>query len=288
MTTAFFHYIIVVMNYYEVLGVAKSASPEEIKRSYRRLASKHHPDKGGDTSKFQQIEEAYRVLSDPQQRAEFDNPRPAANHNFHFNFNGNDVNIQDIFSQFGFDPFGGNHPFQQTRRNKDVKTSINLKLRETLDNQSKTLNIKIAEGSQRNVEIVIPRGITAGTTIKYPGLGDTLFTNLPPGDLYITVNVEQEPNYQISGLDLITSLTIDCFQAILGSEQTVYGLDGKQFVIQTPQGCQPGMKLKISGEGLWQFQNDVKGSLYINIGVSIPKNLSQDQLQLVQTIANQR
>ena len=276
------------MNYYEVLGIANTAGPEEIKKAYRKLASQHHPDKGGDTAKFQQIEEAYRILSDPQRRAEFDNPPQPTGH-FNFNFNGNDVNINDIFNQFGFDPFGRpQHPFhQQPRRNKDIRANISLRLRETLEDQNKTLNIR-TEGSQKNVDIRVPRGITSGTTIKYPGLGDILFGNLPPGDLYITVLIEAEPDYQTSGLDIVTSLTIDCFQAILGSEQTVYGLDGKQFVIQTPQGCQPGTKLKISGEGLWEFQKDVKGSLFINISVSIPKNLTEDQKHLIQSIANQR
>jgi curved DNA-binding protein len=277
------------MNYYEVLGVAQTATPDEIKRAYRKLASQHHPDKGGDTAKFQQIEEAYRVLSDPQKRAEFDNPvQQMGPGHFNFNFNGNDVNINDIFSQFGFDPFGRGHPFQQPRRNKDVRANLVLRLHETLEDQLKTLNIRTPEGNQKNVDVRIPRGITSGTTIKYPSLGDTMFANLPPGDLLLAVHIEPNPNFQTSGLDIITSLTIDCFQAILGSEQTVYGLDGKQFVIQTPQGCQPGTKLKIAGEGLWEFQKDVKGSLFVNISVSIPKNLTEEQKQLIQTIANQR
>lgn len=278
------------MDYYATLGIAKTASPDEIKKAYRKLASVHHPDKGGNTAKFQEIEEAYRVLSDPQKRAEFDNPAPQMGPgHFNFNFNGNDVNINDIFSQFGFDPFGRAQPFhQQPRRNKDVRANINVRLEETLVDQFKTLNIRTPEGSQKNVDIRIPRGITGGTTIKYPGLGDTLFGNLAPGDLYINVNVEPNVNYQTIGLDIVSSLTIDCFQAILGSEQTVYGLDGKQFVIQTPQGCQPGTKLKIAGEGLWEFQKDVKGHLFVNISVTVPKDLTEDQKQLIQTIANQR
>jgi len=83
-------------------------------------------------------------------------------------------------------------------------------------------------------------------------------------------------------------LTIDCFQAILGSEQTIMGLDGKQFVSQTPQYCQPGTKLKILGEGLWGFQQDIKGSLFVRITVTIPTNLSEDNLQLIQSITTQR
>ena len=96
------------MSHYDTLGIAKTATPEEIKRAYRKLASQHHPDKGGDTAKFQQVEEAYRVLSDPQQRAQYDNPQP---NNIHFNF-GHDqnINIDEIFSRFGFNNIFGQHP----------------------------------------------------------------------------------------------------------------------------------------------------------------------------------
>lgn len=285
MNTAFFRYIIVVMDYYQVLGVSKTASPDEIKRAYRKLASQHHPDKGGDTTKFQQIEEAYRILSDPQKRQEFDNPRTQ-----HFNFNfGAQPDLNDIFGQF----FGGQNPFnnmrqQQPRRNRDIKTEMVLGLQETLFDQRKILSVRTADGNTQEIEITIPKGITSGTTIKYPGLGDNMFNNLPRGDLYLTVNVLRHPSYQVSGLDLVASLTIDCFQAILGSEQTVVGLDGKVFTIQTPNGCQPGTKLKISGEGLWAFQQDVKGNLYVQVNVTVPTNLSADHLEQLKIIQQQR
>ena len=275
------------MNYYETLGVAKTASPEEIKRAYRKLASQHHPDKGGDTAKFQQIEEAYRVLSDPQQRAAFDNPaqQMGPNH-FHFNFGNGPGDINDIFSQF----FGGQNPFahQHQRRNRDIKAELAVSLQDTLQDQIKTLSIKTASGARQPMDVRIPKGITSGTSIKYPGLGDNTFENLPKGDLYLTVNVLRDPRYQVSGLDLITSLTIDCFQAIIGSEQTIVGLDGKEFVIQTPVGCQPGTKLKISGEGLWGFQQDVKGHLFVHVNVTIPTQLTDQQLEQIKQIANQR
>lgn len=274
------------MNYYEVLGVPKTATPEEIKRAYRKLASQHHPDKGGDTAKFQQVEEAYRTLSDPQKRQEYDNPAPQMGPGgFHFNFGNADLN--DIFAQFGF---GAGGPFARhaQRRNPDIRTEIVLGLQETLYNQNKTVSVRTASGERQNVDVQIPKGITSGTTIKYPGLGDNMFQNLPAGDLYITVNVLRHPNYQVAGLDLITNLTIDCFQAIIGSEQTVIGLDGKTFIIKTPAGCQNGTKLKISGEGLHGFQQDTKGNLLVQVTVTVPTNLSNEQLDLVRLIQNQR
>lgn len=274
------------MNHYETLGVNKTSSPEEIKRAYRKLASQHHPDKGGDTAKFQQVEEAYRVLSDPQKRAEYDSPAQQMGPN-HFHFNFNNGNMEDIFAQFGFDMFGRRQP-PQPRRNKDIRSELVVSLRETLEDQTKTLSIKTANGTRQNVDITIPRGITSGTTIKYPGMGDNMFENLPRGDLYITIQVMAAAGFQVSGLDIIASLTIDVFQAILGSEQTIVGLDGKEFLIQTPQGCQPGTKLKISGEGLPGFQNDIKGNLFVSVNVRIPTNLSDEQKELIKTAASTR
>lgn len=272
------------MNYYETLGVQKTSSPDEIKRAYRKLASQHHPDKGGDTARFQEIQTAYETLSDPVRRQQYDNPQPQHQH---FNFNFDSGNLDDIFGQFfrgGQNPF--QHARQQPRRNRNVQASIALGLQETLNDCRKTFSIQIDNGKTRTVDITIPRGITSGSTIRYPGLGDHLFETLPPGDLMLTVNILVNPNYEVHGLDLTTSLTIDCFDAILGIEKQVVGLDGKVFVIKTPAGCQNGTKLKIAGEGLWQFQNDVKGNLFVRVNVTIPKNLTEEQLKLIHAIKN--
>ena len=270
------------MNPYEVLGVPKTASPEDIKLAYRRLASQNHPDKGGNTARFQEIQSAYDILSDPNKRAEFDNPRP--NHQ-HFNFHFGPESLNEIFAQFGF----GQHPFQrqQPRRNQDYRTNIVLSLEDTLIDSNKNLLLNV-DGQTKTLNIQIPKGITSGTTIKYPGLGDKSIGNFAPGDLYVTVNISHHPKFQTSGLDLITNLTIDCFQAILGCEQTIVGLDQKVFNVKIPAGCQPSTKLKIGGEGMPGFQKDIKGNLLIHITVSIPTNLTDSQKNLLIELQNTR
>ena len=276
------------MNYYELLGVSKDASPDDIKRAYRRQASKHHPDKGGDTKKFQEIQTAYDTLSDPNKRANYDSPQQGPRANFH---NGTgDPGLDEIFRQFGF---GGRDPFahlreQQQRRNKDLRIDLAVPLSETLGDVEKTLNIRKPNGENQNISITVPRGTTSGTTMKYPGLGDNMFNNLPPGNLLVQVHVLEDQGFSVAGLDLVTVLTIDCFEAILGCKKQVTGLDGKIFAIQVPQACQPGTKLKIPGEGLWAFQQDVQGNLYVQVTVNIPTNLSDEHKQILQTITNQR
>ena len=273
------------MNYYQTLGVSKTASADEIKRAYRKLASQHHPDRGGDTARFQEIQAAYDVLSDPQKRQQHDNPQPQHQH-FEFNFGAG--GMDEIFSNF----FRGQHnPFQharqQPRRNKDIRADVAIGLQETLTNAKRTLNIKSQNGTVQTVDITIPRGVSAGTTIKYPGLGDHLFENLPRGDLYLTVNIYHNPNFEVNGLDLITKLTIDSFDAILGVDAQIVGLDGKVFTVRTPKGCQHGTKLKIPGEGLYKFQQDVKGNLYVQVYVKTPLNLTDEQLKQISTIKQQ-
>lgn len=270
------------MNPYEVLGVSKTATQDEIKKAYRKLASQNHPDKGGDTARFQQIQNAYDILSDPEKRQNLDNPKSAhQNFNFHFDH----PNIEEIFAQFGFHntPFARVHP----RKNQDIRAAVNLNLEDTLIDSVKNILIHTSN-QQKTLEIRIPKGITSGTTIKYPDLGDNLFPNLPPGDLYLTININYHPRFQISGLDLITNLTIDCFQAILGCEQTIIGLDNKVFSIKIPAGCQPNTKLKIPGEGLNAFQHDIKGNLLIQILINIPTDLNENQKNLLIELQNTR
>ena len=286
MTAAFFCCIIANMNHYETLGIDRNASPEDVKKAYRRLASKHHPDKGGDTKTFQDIQTAYDTLSDPNKRAQYDTPQPQGGINFNFG----DQNVQDIFNQYfgGVNPFGGD-PFaqmrqQQARRNRDIKAGVQLTLEDTLVQQVRTLNIKTSNGGTQMINVEIPRGITNGTTIKYPGLGDNMFTNLPRGDLFLEVGVSNHDRFRVGGLDLTLDLTINCFEAILGSEHTITTLDGKMFVLKTPEGCQPNTKLKIPGEGLWGFRQDIKGNLYVQISIQIPTNLSDEHKQLLKTI----
>jgi len=271
---------------YETLGVERNASDEEIKRAYRKLAAKHHPDKGGDTAKFQEIQSAYETLSDPQKRQQHDNPNPfgqqgAGFHEFHFGGGG----PQDIFEQFFHQAgFGGHNPFrQQPRRNKDLRVSLSVPLQETLEQQTKTISVQTTKGDRFNVDVNIPRGVSNGTTIKYSQLGDNMFESLTRGDLYVIINVLPVDNIEIHGINLLINLEIDSIDAMLGIEREIKGIDGKEFLIKIPQGCQYGSKFGIHQQGLFQMNTNHRGDLIVNVTVKTP-TLTEAQLNVLKTV----
>jgi DnaJ-class molecular chaperone len=278
------------MTYYELLGVAKDATQDDIKKAYRKLASQHHPDKGGDKAKFQEIQAAYNTLGDDQKRQQYDMHQSGAsngNHFREFNFHSGDIN--DIFRSFGFgngmDPFA-QHRHQQPRRNKDLRIEIQIPLVTTLEEQTKTVSVQTTNGHRETVEVTIPRGITSGTQIKYAGLGDNLFTTLPRGDLYVQLRVFDADGFISNGVDLYHRISVNCLLAVAGGEVNVTGLDSKNFALTVPPGTQPGIKFRIPGQGLYQLHSDIRGDLFVEVAVTVPQNLSAEQLEIVRSLIN--
>ena len=279
------------MTHYATLGVSESASQDEIKKAYRKLAMQHHPDKGGDTNKFQEIQSAYDVVGDEQKRAQYDAERRGGG--VRFNFNGQDFGggmppgMEDMLRNFGFafgpgfagqngDPFGG---FRQPRRNKDIQVDIVIPLSSTLSDQQKTISVQTTNGGRQAVDVQIPRGVRPNTTIKYPGLGDNFFESLARGDLFVRVYVENDTKFQVENLDLISVIEIDCVRAMIGDQITVDGIDGRQFELTIPAGTQPGTKFRISNQGLYTMNQNVRGSLLISVKINVPTRLSDEQKQ---------
>lgn len=280
------------MTYYEILGITDKSTSDEIKRAYRKLASQHHPDKGGDKAKFQEIQQAYDTLSDNNKRQQYDMQRNGFNRGPQFHWHSGDMHHQDIseiFKNFGFG-IHGNDPFaqhrQQPRRNKDLRVEIPLPLVTTLEEQTKTISVQTTNGHRETVEVKIPRGVTSSTQIKYAGLGDNLFNTLARGDLYVQFNVHNTDNFIANGLDLVSQLSVNCLLAVAGGEVKFSGLDNKTFELTIPQGTQPGTKFRISQQGLYQLNSDVRGDLYIELVLEVPQNLDQAQLEIVRNLIN--
>jgi molecular chaperone DnaJ len=273
---------------YQILGVNKNATEEEIKQAYRKLAMKHHPDRGGDEKQFQEIKNAYEVLSDPVRRQQHDNPGPFHHHHgnhehSHFEFHFGGGGPQDIFAQFFNQGFGA-HPFQrQPRKNKDLRVRLGVDLASTLQSQEKTISVQTTKGDRFTVDVSIPRGIDDGTTIKFSQLGDNFFDTLTRGDLYVIISVNPDPRYEIAGNNLVTQVEIDSLQAMLGLETQVTGIDGRVFAIRIPQGCQYGTRLGLQGQGLYQLNSHIRGDLIVDIRIKTPV-LNEKQLELLRQL----
>lgn len=283
------------MTHYSTLGVGEDAGPEDIKRAYRKLANQYHPDKGGDTNKFQEIQTAYDTLSDPSRKQQYDMERQGFGgmhghpNGFQFHFNHGDIN--DIFRQFGFG--GGGDPFghfrqQQPRRNKDLRVEIIIPLASTLEEQSKTISVQTTNGERSTVEVVIPRGVTPGTQIKYSGLGDNMFNTLPRGDLYVVLNVQAAPGFDINGIDLYRRTSVNCLLAVVGGEIEVVGLDQRTFSLTIPPGTPAGTKFRLHRQGLYQMHSDQRGDLYVEIQLEVPQNLSAEDLNTIRSIVHSK
>ena len=262
------------MDYYQILGVDKSASPEEIKKAYRKLASQHHPDKGGDNAKFQEIQAAYATLSDPEKRAEYDNPAPQFGPGG-FSFN---------FGPGGFD-FGPGHPFadlfgmhqrrQQVNRSLQLQTSITLN--EAFTGKEMIANVTLPSGREQIINVKIPAGIHEGTTLRLSGMGDDSVPNLPRGDILLNVRIQPHPIFVRQGDDLLIEREISCIDAMTGCRLEVTSIDGRNLETQVPSGMQHDGMLGLSGFGMPNFnQPGRRGRLLIRIKVRIP-NVTEEQ-----------
>ncbi len=278
-----------MMTHYATLGVAESASPDEIKRAYRKLASQYHPDRGGDTARFQEIQSAYDTLSDPEKREQYDLERQGGGRQHFRNFHGAPEDIQEIFRNFGFQ-FGVGPDFgrQSTRKNKDIRVEVVLPLVTTLSEQKRMINVQTTNGHAFTVEVNIPKGVTNGTNIKYPGLGDNLFNTIPRGDLFVHFRVHNAERYTANGIDLVHPVNVNCLLAIVGGQITVAGLDGRQFNLTVPPGTQAGTKFRIPGQGLYQMNTENRGDLYIDTVIEIPNNLTTAQIETLRSLINQQ
>lgn len=273
------------MDYYSVLGVPKSASDEEIKKAYRKLAMKHHPDRGGDQTQFQQIQEAYATLGDAQKRAEYDNPQPQG-----FQFNFNTGNMDDILAQM----FGGGHPFghdpfaqfRRPQRNRDIRIEIAVELSETMQDQMRDITIQTGSGHRETVKVQIPRGVVNGANVRYTGLGDNSDPRLPRGDLYVQFRVNPDARFYVQDLDLVYPVEIDAIDAMLGTAIDVPNLDNKIFTVNVPAGTQPNSKFRIHNQGLWAMGRPIRGHLIVQVSIAIPRSLTSTQIDLLKQVKN--
>lgn len=234
------------MDYYKTLGVNRNASPDEIKKAYRRLAGQHHPDKGGDTATFQKIQEAYETLSDPQKKQQFDNPNPFGNMNFGqpggspfgFHFHQQSFDMNDVFGQmFGGSPFGHRQP-----QKPQYRTTIAVTLEQVYTGDEQTLQFN-DQGNNSTVRIQIPKGIENGATLKYDNL-------LKDAILFVDFRILPHQKFQRNGFDLVTEQNVSILDLIVGSSFKFTTISGKSLDVSIRPQTGPNSTLRIVGEGL--------------------------------------
>jgi DnaJ-class molecular chaperone len=239
------------MTHYSTLGITKEATADEIKKAYRKLASQHHPDKGGDTAKFQEVQAAYEVLSDEQKRNEYDNPRRS------FGGYSTGMNESSIFDMF---------------RQQQAMMPIQLNMQVTLEEAFTGIS-KIIKLAGKEVQIDVPAGIYTGAGVKYNAVG--------PNNKDLVVYFHVMPHAKFNRVDqhLTTTETITTWDQILGTTVKVNTIDNKVLSLTVAPNTAHGTKLRLAGQGM--TFNNTRGDLYVIINIKLPDNIPDNIIQLI-------
>jgi len=264
------------MDYYSILGVSKDATPEQIKKAYRKLAMANHPDRtGGDDTKFKQVTEAYETLGDTNKRGMYDHQQNNGGQAFNFNTS-NMNNFEDIFTQFGFGA-------RQQMRNRDITIGCNVDIQDVYNGKNIIASYRLNNGREQTIDINIPIGVRNGDKIRYQNMGQQDIPQAPPGDLYVQINIKDDNNFEVHGLDLITVKRINVLSLILGTSVTVNIPNGSNIDLKIPAGTQPNTTLRITGKGLPNMKGK-PGNILVKILGQIPTGLDRDDLKQIEYI----
>jgi curved DNA-binding protein len=290
------------IDYYKILGVDKSASQDEIKSAYRKLARKHHPDLNPNdkeaNKRFQQINEANEVLSDPEKRKKYDAygkdwqhaeqfekaQQSSGRRSTHFSENPFSGEEEGYFSDFFESMFGGSRGSSRSSnvkyRGEDYNAELHLKLADIYKTHQQTLTV-----NNKKIRITIPAGVENGQVIKLKGHGSKGINGGPDGDLYITFVIANDTMFKRDGNDLSASIELDLYTAVLGGEVTIDTLDGKVKLKVKPE-TQNGTKVKLKGKGFPVYKSEGQfGDLYITFTIKIPTNLTEKQKELFKQLS---
>ena len=264
-------------DYYQTLGVDPSASQDEIKAAYRKLAMKHHPDRtGGDDTKFKQIQEAYATVGDDAKRAEYEQMRRGGPQ-VRFTTGG----MPDFAEMFGgaFDPFGHRaNPFgdifgqhRGMRRNRDLNIQCQITLVDSYQGKQLEASYTLPRGRLQTVVINVPAGIEHGATIRYAGLGDDSHPSLQRGDLNVTILVMPDPKFRREGNDLYTTIDISPIEAMIGCKKVVTSINGVRLNIDVRPGVETGVEYAVTGHGFTNVNNNTRGRLIAQLVIKTPE-----------------
>jgi curved DNA-binding protein len=295
-------------DYYKTLGIDKNASDSDIKKAYRKLAMKYHPDhtKGDKTAeeKFKKISEAYAVLSDPEKRKQYDTYGSA---DFQQRFSQEDIfrnfDFSDIFREFGFgggsrtadggfrfsfgggSPFGGQQRQQRPIKGSDLVYELPITLHDVANGSKKQISLQ-HQGRSETITVTIPKGMASGKKLRLAGKGESSPYGGPAGDLFIKVKVVEDPVFKAENHDLYVYQTIKLTQALLGTQVSVPTLAGRELNLKIPAGTRHKTKMRLAGHGLPQMKGSGKGDLFVVILIDLPKQLTPEQKNLIRQLAD--
>ena len=258
------------MDHYSTLGIPRTASPEEIKKAYRKLAMEHHPDRGGDNVKFQELSVAYNILSDPDKKAAYDNPHPQFSG---FNFGPNGFDFQDIFKAFNqqTNPFEA-YARQQNQQQQMYRTRVTVSLVDAYNGTEQVLKLSTPQGL-KVVNLKLPRGVRTGDNMRYDNVVDGAI-------LLIEFVVLSDLRFDRRDDDLYANLPISVLDLIVGTTIEFITMGKKTLEVKIKPGTQPYMQLKIPGEGM-PARNGGVGDQILLLKPFIPDNIDNDIVESI-------
>ena len=292
------------IDYYKVLGISKTATADEIKKAYRKLARKLHPDINPNdkeaNAKFQQLNEANEVLGNPEKRKKYDKygkdwengeeyekykqqqqqySNAGQQQSYGGGFGGDD--FSDYFSSMFGNQSGGRQRSQPKYRGQDIQAEVQIDIKEAYTTHKKEFTV-----SGKNIRITIPAGIEDQQTIKISGYGPPGMNNGPSGDLYITFSIVNNTAFKRVGNDLFFTQDIDLYTAVLGGEITISDFNQSKLKLKVAEGTQNGTKVRLKGKGfpIYKKENSF-GDLYVTYNIVIPTNLSEREKELFNELA---
>lgn len=305
-------------SYYEVLGVDKKATTDEIKKAFKKLAREHHPDAGGDENTFKEISEAYEVLSDKEKRDEYDNMLRygafsggggAGGAGMPFNWGGQggswtvtDIggdgggggfsNIGDIFSRMaaGEGAFGTDWDFGKKKvKGQDIQVTLEVSFDEAFKGTEKRVTVKSSDGGTQTIDVKVPEGAVEGGKLRYKGKGTAGNNGGANGDLLIVTSIKPHELYSRKGADVLMDLPLAFDEAALGAQVTVPTPDGSKVKLKIPAGTQDGKVFLIKGKGAKRVGGKAGSSEYgdlkVKANIAVPKKLNDAQKEALEAFA---